>query len=113
MWSPSRFRRKPAPLLETERQPWQRALQYGPASSHPAGVVLDLDQWAVRGERARRHAQPPPDFRLQACKSRRGRACAKRILSTLMRRAYRRPVTDADFEAPLKFYQEARADERL
>ena len=37
--------------------------------------------------------------------------CAKRILSTLMRRAYRRPVTDADFQAPLKFYKSARAEQ--
>jgi hypothetical protein len=35
-------------------------------------------------------------------------ACAKRILSTLMRRAYRRPVTDADLQVPMKFYKEAR-----
>jgi hypothetical protein len=35
-------------------------------------------------------------------------ACAKRILSTLMRRAYRRPVTEADLQVPLKFYKDAR-----
>src|SRR5262249_40080893 len=35
--------------------------------------------------------------------------CAQRILATLMRRAYRRPVTDADLQAPLKFYREAQA----
>jgi Protein of unknown function (DUF1592)/Protein of unknown function (DUF1588)/Protein of unknown function (DUF1587)/Protein of unknown function (DUF1585)/Protein of unknown function (DUF1595)/Planctomycete cytochrome C len=32
-------------------------------------------------------------------------ACATRILSTLARRAYRRPVTDADMETLLSFYQ--------
>ena len=32
--------------------------------------------------------------------------CAKTILSTLARRAYRRPVTDADLEAPLALYRE-------
>jgi hypothetical protein len=37
-------------------------------------------------------------------------ACARTIVSTLARRAYRRPVTDADLEAPLAFYKEARAD---
>ena len=37
-------------------------------------------------------------------------ACATKILSTLMRRAYRRPVTDADLRVPLKFYKDARAD---
>jgi hypothetical protein len=31
--------------------------------------------------------------------------CAKRILGTLARRAYRRPVTDADMETLLSFYQ--------
>src|SRR5258707_8028077 len=34
--------------------------------------------------------------------------CAKRILSTLMRRAYRRPVTDADVQVLLKFYKDGR-----
>jgi hypothetical protein len=36
--------------------------------------------------------------------------CAKRILATLMRRAYRRPITDADVQVPIKFYKDARAD---
>ncbi len=36
---------------------------------------------------------------------------AKTIISTLMRRAYRRPVTDGDLEAPLRFYQEAKEQE--
>lgn len=35
-------------------------------------------------------------------------ACARNILSTLARRAYRRPVTDADLANPLAFYTEAR-----
>jgi hypothetical protein len=36
-------------------------------------------------------------------------ACATKILSTFARRAFRRPVTDSDLEAPLAFYQSARA----
>ena len=35
--------------------------------------------------------------------------CAKRIIETLARRAYRRPVTDADLRAPLEFYELGRA----
>ncbi len=35
--------------------------------------------------------------------------CAATILSTLMRRAYRRPVAKADVEEPLAFYRKARA----
>jgi hypothetical protein len=36
-------------------------------------------------------------------------ACAKQILSTLARRAYRRPVTDADVQALLTFYEDGRS----
>src|ERR1051326_1488548 len=35
-------------------------------------------------------------------------ACAKQILSTLTRRAYRRPVTEQDLEASMTFYEEGR-----
>jgi hypothetical protein len=35
-------------------------------------------------------------------------ACAQRILSTLARRAYRRPVTAADVDAPMAFYRQER-----
>ena len=36
-------------------------------------------------------------------------ACARTILSTLTRRAYRRPVTAADLEGPLRFYERGHA----
>jgi len=35
-------------------------------------------------------------------------SCATKILSNLARRAYRRPVTPADIEAPMAFYKQAR-----
>jgi Protein of unknown function (DUF1592)/Protein of unknown function (DUF1588)/Protein of unknown function (DUF1585)/Protein of unknown function (DUF1595) len=35
-------------------------------------------------------------------------SCATKILSNLARRAYRRPVTPADVEAPMAFYKQAR-----
>ncbi len=34
-------------------------------------------------------------------------AAAHKIMAHLMRRAYRRPITDADFARPMKFFQEA------
>ena len=37
-------------------------------------------------------------------------ACARTILSTLARRAYRRPVTEADLQDLLAFYEEGRAE---
>jgi mono/diheme cytochrome c family protein len=36
--------------------------------------------------------------------------CAAEILSAVARRAFRRPVVDADIDAPLAFYREARAE---
>ena len=38
--------------------------------------------------------------------------CAKRILSTLAQRAYRRPVTDAEIKTLLDFYKEGRTEGR-
>src|SRR5574341_1082796 len=35
-------------------------------------------------------------------------SCAQRIISTLARRAYRRPVKDTDLESPLSLYQRRR-----
>jgi hypothetical protein len=37
-------------------------------------------------------------------------ACATRILSSMARRAFRRPVTAADLEAPMAFYRQGRAE---
>ena len=34
--------------------------------------------------------------------------CARKIVTTLLRRAYRRPITDSDLETPLSFYQRRR-----
>jgi mono/diheme cytochrome c family protein len=34
--------------------------------------------------------------------------CARKIISALLRRAYRRPLTDSDLETPLSFYQRRR-----
>jgi len=36
-------------------------------------------------------------------------ACARRILGTLAREAFRRPITDADLEAPMRFFSAGRA----
>jgi hypothetical protein len=36
--------------------------------------------------------------------------CARKILGTLMRRAYRRPVTPADYAAPMRFFEASRQE---
>jgi mono/diheme cytochrome c family protein len=38
------------------------------------------------------------------------RTCAREILTRLTRRAFRRPVTDADLEIPMQFYEQGRAN---
>ena len=66
-------------------------------------MVTISGPYNVKG--ARRHAEPPPHLRLPATERPTTRhACARRILSTLARRAYRRPVTDADLQDLLPFY---------
>ena len=56
----------------------------------------------------------PSRARLFACEPQGGPAaeepCARTILSTLARRAYRRPATDADVDTLLAFYRDGRAE---
>jgi len=53
----------------------------------------------------------PSRERIFVCRPERAdaeRPCAERIFASLARRAYRRPVGDADLELPLRFYETAR-----
>ena len=59
----------------------------------------------TQADRAQRDAEPQarsscavPPTRRKSCRAR------KQIVSTLARKAYRRPVTDADLAAPMRFY---------
>jgi mono/diheme cytochrome c family protein len=104
------FLKKPSLLPETPRQPQQarfnslRHPRIQPAiySISIVGPYAD----AVPGDtpsRARIFVSRP------ASPDQEGRS-AKRIIAALMRRAYRRPVTDADLEGPLDLYRKTRAD---
>ena len=60
----------------------------------------------VQSGRPQRHAEPPADFRVSAGQPTAKRLpCATKIFSTFARRAFRRPVTESDLEAPLAFYR--------
>ena len=77
----------------------------------PAAHPVAHDQRTVQGHRPGRHAEPAPDFRLPAAPARTAEsACARQILSTLARRAFRRPVTDADLQPLLAFYEAGRRE---
>jgi hypothetical protein len=57
--------------------------------------------------------ETPSRRKIFVCRPDRGtheEACAKKILSTLARGAYRRPVTDADVQTLLRFYRAGRSE---
>jgi hypothetical protein len=103
------FIRKTSALIETDRQPY---LAHFNADRHPriqpalysVSVIGPYDAVGAGDSPSRRRI-----FLCSPASEADETACAKRILSTLIRRAYRRPVTDSDVEVPLKFYKEARS----
>jgi len=104
------FLTPPSPLLETERQPYQAHFNL---DRHPR-LHAAIYTVSIRGPYETLGAGDSPSrrriFVCQPAKPSLEEACAKRIFSTLTRRAYRRPVGDADLQVPLKFYNEARAE---
>jgi len=105
------FLKKPSALLETARQPYQAHFNfYRHPRIQPAIYSLSIvGPYAAKGpgetpSRRRifvsRPANPDEED-----------GSARRILAALMRRAYRRPVTDADLQGPLELYRKTRAEE--
>ena len=69
------------------------------------------DHRPVQRHRSRRHAQPAPDFRRAGPTSRRDEhGLRRKILAPLARRAYRQPVSDADLQRILSFYEAGRRE---
>ena len=105
------FPRKTFALEETERQP---SLAHFNMDRHPR-VQIAVYSVSITGPfETGAPNETPSRSRLFVCRPTRNtaaaeEACAKRIVSTVARRAFRRAVTDADLEAPLRFYKEARA----
>ena len=103
------FPKKPSLLLETERQPYQAHFNmYRHPRITPAlysiNVVGPYNATGVGDTPSRRRI-----FVCHPAKASEEETCAKQILSNFARRAYRRPVTDADLQSPLKLYREGRA----
>ena len=104
------FLKKPSVLLETPRQPYQTHFNsYRHPRIQPAVYAISIvGPYAATGPgdtpSRRRIFVARPANQGQEERS------ARRILTALMRRAYRRPVTDADLRGPLALYREARAD---
>lgn len=104
------FLKKTSALAESERQPY---LAHFNADRH-ARLQPALYSIAITGPyEASGVSDTPSRRRLFVCSPARTseeQGCAKRILESFMRRAYRRPVTDSDLVMPLKFYKEARSN---
>ena len=102
------FIKKTSALIETARQPYLARFN---AERHPRTQPA-LYSISVIGPYASTGAGDTPSRRLLLVCQPAGAAdedrCAKQILATFMRRAYRRPVTDADLTAPLRFYRDGR-----
>jgi mono/diheme cytochrome c family protein len=103
------FPKNPTLLLETERQPYQAHFNM---YRHPR-ITPALYSIAVIGPYDATGAGDTPSrrriFVCHPAKASEEESCAKQILSTFARRAYRRPVTDADLQIPLKLYQDTLA----
>jgi len=104
------FLKQSSSLLETARQPYHVSFNF---HRHPRQSPA-LYQVSVAGPFAAKGPGDTPSrrriFVAQPKSPGEEEACAKQILSTLMRRAYRRPVNDADVARLLKVFGEARAE---
>ena len=104
------FLKETSALLETERAPYQAHFNMDRHPRlHAALYTVSVDgPYDVKGP-----GESPSRQRIFVCqpqKPAQEEGCAKRIFSNLMRRAYRRPVSDVDLQVPLKFFKEARAE---
>src|SRR5439155_7115855 len=104
------FVKSPTALLETARQPYQAHFNsYRHPRIQPAVYSISIiGPYAAKGP-----GDTPTRRRLFVAQPG-GRddedAAAKKILTSLMRRAYRRPVTDADVQGAFALYKEGRKE---
>ena len=105
------FLKNPSELLQTKRQPYNAHFNM---HRHPR-LTPAIYQVSVNGPYSATGPGDTPSRRRIFVAKPANRSdeekCARKILATLMRRAYRRPVVDADFEKPMEFYRSAAAQE--
>ena len=104
------FLQNPPDVLETKRQPYAAHwnLHRHPRPSPAIYQVTITGPYNAKG-----HGTTPSRRRIFSCEPS-GPAdeetCAQKILSDLLRRAYRRPVTPANLDKAMKFYQQGRRE---
>ena len=77
-------------------------------SRTPGGVQTLVDHRPVQRDRRRRHAEPARIFVCRPATAAEEATCARTILTTLARRAYRGPVSAAEVDTLMGFYQQGR-----
>jgi mono/diheme cytochrome c family protein len=106
------FYRNPPVLVEQVRERFQNPRTAG-NSGGPGGAMPFVSSVTIAGPyNASGPGQTPSRDRIFSCQPAtvdEEPACARRILSDLARRAYRRPVSDDDIEVLLEFYAMGRA----
>jgi cytochrome c5 len=94
-----------------EQNMWQPVLRDSLEAHNPSGIPR-LRTGNIQGPyNVTGISETPSRKRLFVCKptsAAKETPCASEILSTVARRAFRRPVTAADIRRPMAFYQEAR-----
>lgn len=107
------FLKRASSLQETERQPLHSHYN---EQRHPR-LTPAIYQVTITGPHGARGAvRTPSRDKLFVCTPDENAsrddeaACATQILSTFMRRAYRRPISAADVDEPMAFYHAARSD---
>ena len=103
------FAKTQSSLLETMRQPTQSRFNM---HRHPRTAPA-VYQVSITGPHAAKGAGDTPSrrrlFVCRPAKPDEEETCAEEILSTLARRAYRRPISDADLVRPMASYRAGRA----
>ncbi|MEO5739661.1 MAG: DUF1592 domain-containing protein [Vicinamibacterales bacterium] len=103
------FPKKPSLILETARQPYEAHFNY---YRHPRLQPAVYEISIIGPYNPAGAGDTPSRRRVFTCRPASQKdedGCAKKILSTLMRRAYRRPATDADLKKPFELYRTAKA----
>jgi mono/diheme cytochrome c family protein len=106
------FLKEGSSLVETPRQPLRARFN---DRRHPRTGPA-IDQISLSGPHVAKGVENTPSRqRLFVCQPAadadkdKQEACARTILGTLMKRAYRRPISKSDAEGPMAFYREGRA----
>ena len=104
------FIKRPSALIETERQPYLASYN----SDRTPRTQPALYSVSIAGPfNPSGIGDTPSRTRIFSCRPARPAdeaACARTILSTLARRAYRRPVTSDEVQTLVDFYKQGRAD---